>query len=96
MCFAGIWDVWGDGLNSFSIITQPATGNWLNLFTEMPLILDASQFGTWLHKGTAGKPQSDILTTNSKAPLEYYAVQASPLQQGVNDASVLEPYSTLF
>ena len=93
MCFAGIWDVWGDGLNSFSIITHPATGQWAKLFPEMPLLLNSAQIPVWLYKGPAGNAQNDLLRPPVHTPLQYYGVNQKPLLLGINDPTVLEPYS---
>jgi putative SOS response-associated peptidase YedK len=90
--FAGIWDVWGDGLNSFSIITRATIGEIATSFPEMPVLLNVDQVKIWLAKGTAGSAQANLLRQTALPPLQVYPVSTELLLQGVNDVSVLQPF----
>lgn len=89
LLFAGLWDVWGDGLNSFSIVTRTAPEPWAALFPEMPLLLNPEQAKDWLFKPPAGKKQLALLDADAGLPLEYYPVQRQPLVDGLNEEDVI-------
>jgi putative SOS response-associated peptidase YedK len=93
LVFAGIWDVWGDGLNSFSIITRPATRQMEPFFPEMPVLLNGNDVKTWLAKGTAGSAQAALLQQKTIPSLQVYPVNTALLTESVNDASVLQPFA---
>lgn len=92
MYFAGLWDVWGDGLYSFSIVTVPAAAEYVQLFPETPLALQQEQARQWLQKGTAGAAQHAVLQSPPKPAWNYYPVNQPLILQGVNDESALQPY----
>lgn len=49
--FAGLWDYWQSGEDSFhsySIIVTRASGEMQSIHQRMPVILNPSQYGTWL------------------------------------------------
>lgn len=89
LLFAGLWDVWGDGLNSFSIVTRTTPEPWAHLFPEMPLVLNKEQAREWLYKPPAGKRQLALLEAVPDVPLEYYPVQQQPVVDGVNEEEVM-------
>lgn len=92
MYFAGLWDVWGDGLYSFSIVTVPAAAEYAKRFPETPLVLDKEQALLWLQKGTANDMQTALLHTLPDPVFEYYPVNQALIVQGMNDASVTEAW----
>ncbi len=48
----GLWSVWGEGLNTFSILTQQKTID--NEIVDIPIQITPYQFPLWLHKRTLG------------------------------------------
>lgn len=91
--FAGLWDVWGDGLYSFSIVTVPAAAQQAKLFPETPLVLNREQSLLWLQKGTAGHQQQALLQTPPTPVFDYHAINPALIAQGVNDESVTLPFT---
>ena len=47
LVFAGLWDRWNDE-GSFTVITQPASGDLADLHDRMPVFLNHEQAGNWL------------------------------------------------
>jgi putative SOS response-associated peptidase YedK len=48
---AGLWSLWGEGLYTFSIITQQKVRD--NETVDIPIKITPYQFPLWMHKGTA-------------------------------------------
>jgi putative SOS response-associated peptidase YedK len=55
LLMAGLWDVWREGLYSFSIITVPAAGKLAAAVAHVPALLKPSAARQWLQKAAAGK-----------------------------------------
>ncbi len=71
LAFAGLWEPWEEHL-SFTILTEDARGELLNIHNRMPVMLDPNQARDWLKHGTA-KAES-ILVSNVYQSVAYYAV----------------------
>jgi putative SOS response-associated peptidase YedK len=82
IAFAGLWDVWmdketGEGIESCSIITIPATHQMAEIHDRMPAVLEAELFDTWLdpeYKET--HVLQDILRALKPDVLEMYPVSS--------------------
>ena len=82
LVLAGIWSTWGADsarLLTFSIITRPAQGDLALIHDRMPLVLDPSQWATWLRSPDA--------TGLLNAPSERYCagIELRPVAADVGD-----------
>ncbi len=48
LTFAGLWERWGDGMHSFTILTTTACDGIRELHSRMPVTLAAETFEAWL------------------------------------------------
>tara|TARA_B100000579_G_scaffold325531_1_gene275335 strand:- start:151 stop:840 length:690 start_codon:yes stop_codon:yes gene_type:complete len=88
MAFAGIWDTWinpaGEPLTSCSILTTEALPELEKIHSRMPLILESSDFDTWLSP-------SEIPDQEFMMPYQRKALKAMPLSSHVNSAANDDP-----
>lgn len=64
--FAGLWDHWdreGEGFDSCSIIVTSANQTMRPIHDRMPVILNSSQYNTWLNIQHYNRAQLDALLT---------------------------------
>lgn len=86
LVFAGLWEEWGEGEQSFlscTILTASAQGCLLDLHHRMPIILEPEQGKTWL-KGTKEEALA-ILANPSLSNVQYFQVDkdvGNPRNQG--------------
>ncbi len=87
MTFAGLWDMWDgpDGLiESFTIITTVANDFMAQVHNRMPVILDDSEWQTWLEADTPAKELDNLLNPYG-GDMEAWPVSTkvnSPKNQG--------------
>jgi putative SOS response-associated peptidase YedK len=86
LLFAGLWDVWGDGLYSYSIITVDSNDDTRDIHHRMPLLLTREEASAWLKKGTADAGLEKLLRTPAPGWVEKY-----PVSTKLNVASINEP-----
>ncbi len=75
--FAGLWDHWGkgdEGFDSCSIIVTSANQTMRPIHDRMPVILNVSQYNTWLNTRHYNRAQLDALLAPYVGPLEIYPV----------------------
>lgn len=111
LVLGGIWSTWGAGsgrLLTFSILTRPAQGDLALIHDRMPLVLEPSQWATWLRAPDA----TGLLNAPSaqySAGIELRAVGAGvgdvrkdgpelirPVAASPLNVSIVEPSPTLF
>jgi putative SOS response-associated peptidase YedK len=61
---AGLYSIWGDGVETFSIITSEATSNFKSFTDRLPVVLPNPSIAAWLDKRTAEKECLRILKNN--------------------------------
>jgi putative SOS response-associated peptidase YedK len=72
MLFAGLWDVWGDNLQSFSIITRAATPQFADIHDRMPVLLTPYEATQWLDNNEPPKKKLPLLSgQNNKNIITY-------------------------
>lgn len=102
LLMAGLWDVWGEGLNSFSVITVPANADAAPVHDRMPVLLTSVQAGAWLRKGAGGDELLDLLKPVPAGTIKSYPVSTRLNTATENDAELIEvaelpkPPPTLF
>ena len=75
--FAGLWDHWGregEGFDSCSIIVTSANQTMRPIHDRMPVILNISQYNTWLNTRHHNRAQLDALLVPYAGALEAYPV----------------------
>ena len=75
--FAGLWDHWdreGEGFDSCSIIVTSANHTMRPIHDRMPVILNSSQYNTWLNTRHYDRAQLDALMAPYAGALEAYPV----------------------
>jgi len=75
--FAGLWDHWGregEGFDSCSIIVTSANQTMRPIHDRMPVILNISQYNTWLNTRHYNRAQLDALLVPYTGALEAYPV----------------------
>ena len=84
IAFAGLWDLWQNDtqqLYSCSIITTDAVAGFSHIHQRMPLMLDHTDFETWLNPSTAPETIAALLTPNLPTGL-----LATPVDSSINNA----------
>lgn len=75
--FAGLWDHWdkeGEGFDSCSIIVTSANQTMQPIHDRMPVILNVSQYNTWLNTRNYNRVQLEALLVPYSGSLEAYPV----------------------
>lgn len=75
--FAGIWEVWqaaDETIYSCSIITRAANSQLSPVHHRMPVIINASQYATWLNPETSLQHLSTLYDCGVKNDLQYHPV----------------------
>jgi putative SOS response-associated peptidase YedK len=76
--FAGIWDSWEDSkgeiVNTYAIITKPATGEIAELHSRMPVILPRNVEKNWIEKKMSEESMLSVIESSSDVKLTYYQV----------------------
>jgi len=87
--FAGIWDKWqhpsGEIINSFAIITTDANQLMAPIHDRMPVILDRSNFHSWLDN------KDEVSLKNMFVPFPSSKMKRYRVPETVNKASVEGP-----
>lgn len=87
---AGLYESWlgpgGEAVESFTLVTQPATGAVAALHGRMPLILDPEGYATWLARGTLA-PEAIPAFSQTRAA----ALVTRPVDVRVNDVRHDDP-----
>lgn len=79
---AGLWDCWGDELQSFTILTTQANEMMAKLHHRMPVIVDPENFDRWLDPNvTDPQAVADIMQ-----PYPAELMFAVPVSDYVNNA----------
>jgi putative SOS response-associated peptidase YedK len=79
---AGLWDVWGGELQTFSILTTTPNEMLAQIHNRMPVILDAADYDRWLDPGLQDPAQvADLLR-----PFPAERMLATPVTDYVNNA----------
>jgi len=94
--FAGLWERWGKGesrIESFTIVTGEPNSLVATLHDRMPVILDPSDYDTWLKPGET-MPHAQL------QPFPAQLMTAYPVSPRVNavkndDATLIEPVAEL-
>ena len=102
MAFAGLWEFWrspdGEPVVSTTIITTDAPGAMARIHDRMPLVLPASEWGTWLDPSVPGSAVASLLVPTPPDLLR--ALEIRPIGPAVgnvrNDsAELIEPVEPL-
>ena len=75
--FAGLWDHWekeGEGFDSCSIIVTSANQTMRPIHDRMPVILNSSQYNTWLNTRHHNRAQLEALLVPYSGALVIYPV----------------------
>lgn len=93
---AGMYASWkapdGKTVNSFTVITQPASPSIAHIHDRMPAILMKDQEAIWLSTDIA---ESELLQMIQPLPddmLRYYTVSEAVNKVSNNDSSLIEPF----
>ena len=91
--FAGLWDRWrdedGNEVESCTIITTTPTEKLLQIHSRMPLIVDRSNYDTWLND-TAQKA-AILIRPYTEQPLAMYAISTFVNNPKNDDPKCLAP-----
>jgi len=91
MLLAGLWDTWGDGLQTFSIITCPPNDDVAHIHNRMPVILNHKEAQQWLQNDL---PQEDLIRLMKPCPegvLQFYAIDTLVNKPSNDTESIIEP-----
>jgi putative SOS response-associated peptidase YedK len=91
MFFAGLWDVWGDGLYTFSIITQPAQGKAKLFDDRMPAILSPKDAWQWLNNVEAPNKKLKLIKPENNDALLHYNISHALNNTDYNQPDIILP-----
>jgi putative SOS response-associated peptidase YedK len=91
MLLAGLWDTWGDGLNSFSIITCPPNNDLANIHDRMPVILNHEEAKLWLRNDLNPDQLLTLLKPAPEGLLLHYPISTYLNKVVFDDPSVIAP-----
>jgi putative SOS response-associated peptidase YedK len=63
LAFAGLWEVWGDGLVTCTVVTTESHGVLADVHDRMPLVLPADRWATWLGEAPGADPAELLAPT---------------------------------
>lgn len=92
--FAGLWEYWeGDQtINSFTIITTVANKLIADIHERMPVIIDKSNFETWLDPSSQDTELlNSLLIPNDQALLQMYPVSPEVNNPRHDSADLIRP-----
>jgi putative SOS response-associated peptidase YedK len=87
--FAGLWDVWGDGLYTYSIITQPAQGKTKALHDRMPVILNPADAWQWLNNNESPEKKLKRINPSNNDALLHYNISSGINNIHYNHADII-------
>ncbi len=94
--FAGLWERWrsadGEVLNSFTILTRPATGVTATIHDRMPVILSGAARAAWLDPDTPPERLEALLTAEPPA-LEADPYRSSSTRRATTRLSSSFPWT---
>lgn len=91
---AGLWDTWQGELNTFSIITCPASPDLADIHDRMPVILTEEEAKLWLSNDISPDSLIELLKPANEGRLSYYPISTS-VNKPINDfPEIIEPIST--
>jgi len=96
LAFAGLWERWtdperGEPLESATIIVTRANAQLQPIHARMPVILDPSDYETWLDpQNLAGEPLQALLQPFAEDALISYAVSRRVNRPQEDDAGLIE------
>jgi putative SOS response-associated peptidase YedK len=91
MLLAGLWDTWGEGLQTFSIITTEANADVAHIHDRMPVLLTQDEARLWLSNDIH---PDELLTLLRPAPiglLQSYTVSTRLNSAVNNEPTLIDP-----
>ncbi|MBM3503670.1 MAG: SOS response-associated peptidase [Alphaproteobacteria bacterium] len=85
----------GQVIDTFTVLTRPADPALRTLHDRMPLMLDREEFSTWLLPASGLAVVMALLAASPIGPFEVTAVSAAVNNVRNDDASCLEPATTI-
>jgi putative SOS response-associated peptidase YedK len=96
MLLAGLYDTWGEGLQTFSIITTAANDAIAPIHDRMPILLNLREAATWLSNREQPKTLLQLLNNKNMNEVQHYAITNLVNNAAYNHANILQPLQTLF
>lgn len=91
LLIAGLWDTWKGELNSFSIITCPASAELADIHDRMPVILSEADARRWLSNEIAPDSLLALLKPAPHGSVRFYPI-GTDVNKPVNDfPEIIEP-----
>lgn len=92
--FAGIWERWEtrrEVIESFAIVTTPASASLADIHHRQPAIVDPEWFAEWLDPSSQAHELLDRLSTPNPGPYERWSVSARVNSVSNDDPDILRP-----
>lgn len=92
--FAGLWDRWGDDLESCTILTCGANALMAPIHDRMPVILPRETWELWLDPDSPSEPLEQILLPHDPDDMQRFAVNRIVNKVGNETPECIEPASS--
>lgn len=94
MLFAGLWDVWGNNLQTFSIITRQATPQFSEVHNRMPVLLTHADAQNWLNNSEPANNKLPLLNGRNNAIINGCKISSLVNSVANNVEAIIEPLNT--
>lgn len=91
MLLAGLWDIWHDGLHTFSIITCTANSDIQHIHNRMPVLLTQQDAQRWLRNDIAADELLQLLKPAPEGVIQFYPISTLVNKPLNNNETIIEP-----